>query len=118
MLGNLASASFCALILPFALLMSFIAMEYFGLTANLMSLGGLAIAIGMLVDSAVVMVEHSHSRAWKSKHKREYKLTIIKHATIEMAPSHCNRGFNYYNCIYATSNTRGARGETICTSSP
>jgi len=58
MLGNLASALSVALILPFALLMSFIAMQYFGLTANLMSLGGLAIAIGILVDSAVVVVEH------------------------------------------------------------
>jgi len=87
MLGNLASAFSVALILPFALLMSFIAMEYFGLTANLMSLGGLAIAIGMLVDSAVVMVEHITAELGNPKHKREYKLTIIKHATIEMAPS-------------------------------
>jgi cobalt-zinc-cadmium resistance protein CzcA len=87
MLGNLASAFSVALILPFALLMSFIAMQYFGLTANLMSLGGLAIAIGMLVDSAVVMVEHITAELGNPKHQRERKLVIIKNAAVEMAPS-------------------------------
>ena len=87
MLGNLASALSVALILPFALLMSFIAMQYFGLTANLMSLGGLAIAIGILVDSAVVVVEHITAELGNPKHKRQSKLHIIYEATIDMAPS-------------------------------
>jgi cobalt-zinc-cadmium resistance protein CzcA len=87
MLGNLASALSVALILPFALLMSFIAMQYFGLTANLMSLGGLAIAIGILVDSAVVVVEHITAELGNPKHKRQNKLQIIYTATVEMAPS-------------------------------
>lgn len=87
MLGNLASALSVALILPFALLMSFIAMQYFGLTANLMSLGGLAIAIGILVDSAVVVVEHITAELGNPKHTRQNKLHIIYEATIEMAPS-------------------------------
>ena len=87
MLGNLASAFSVALILPFALLMSFIAMQYFGLTANLMSLGGLAIAIGMLVDSAVVMVEHITAELGNAKRQHEHKLHIIRNASIEMAAS-------------------------------
>ncbi|HIP17733.1 MAG TPA: efflux RND transporter permease subunit [Sulfurovum sp.] len=87
MLGNFASALSVALILPFALLMSFIAMQYFGLTANLMSLGGLAIAIGILVDSAVVVVEHITAELGNPKHKRQNKLHIIYTATVEMAPS-------------------------------
>ncbi len=87
MLGNLASALSVALILPFALLMSFIAMQYFELTANLMSLGGLAIAIGILVDSAVVMVEHITAELGNPKHERQHKLHIIYEAAIEMAPS-------------------------------
>ncbi|MFK5976323.1 MAG: CusA/CzcA family heavy metal efflux RND transporter [Sulfurovum sp.] len=87
MLGNIASAVSVALILPFALLMSFIAMEYFGLTANLMSLGGLAIAIGILVDSAVVVVEHITSQLGNPKQQRKNKVTIIYEATVEMAPS-------------------------------
>ena len=87
MLGNIASALSVALILPFALLMSFIAMQYFGLTANLMSLGGLAIAIGILVDSAVVVVEHITAELGNPRHKRQSKLHIIYEATIDMAPS-------------------------------
>ena len=87
MLGNFASALSVALILPFALLMSFIAMQYFGLTANLMSLGGLAIAIGILVDSAVVVVEHITAELGNPRHKRQSKLHIIYEATIDMAPS-------------------------------
>ena len=87
MLGNVASAFSVALILPFALLMSFMAMDYFGLSANLMSLGGLAIAVGILVDSAVVMVEHITSELGNDKHKNESKIHIIYTAAVEMAPS-------------------------------
>ncbi len=58
LLGNLRAAVTVALILPLAALATFILMRWFGLTANLMSLGGLAIAIGMLVDAAVVVVEN------------------------------------------------------------
>ena len=47
-----------ALILPLSALATFMLMRQFGLSANLMSLGGLAIAIGMLVDAAVVVVEN------------------------------------------------------------
>lgn len=86
-LGNFASAISVALILPFALLMSFIAMDYFGLSANLMSLGGLAIAVGILVDSAVVMVEHITAELGNPKRKNENKVHIIYNAALEMAPS-------------------------------
>ncbi|KAB2311623.1 efflux RND transporter permease subunit [Betaproteobacteria bacterium SCN2] len=57
-LGNLRAAVTVALILPLAALVTFILMRVAGMSANLMSLGGLAIAIGMLVDAAVVMVEN------------------------------------------------------------
>ncbi len=87
LLGNVASAFSVALILPFALLMSFIAMEYFGLSANLMSLGGLAIAVGILVDSAVVMVEHITAELGDKRNQKHKKISIIYNAAIEMAPS-------------------------------
>lgn len=86
-LGNVASAFSVAIILPFALLMSFIAMEYFGLSANLMSLGGLAIAIGMLVDSAVVMVEHIVAELGEKEAQTRSKMQTILHASKEVAPS-------------------------------
>lgn len=57
-LGNVRAAVTVALVLPLAALVTFILMRLFGLSANLMSLGGLAIAIGMLVDAAVVVVEN------------------------------------------------------------
>lgn len=57
-LGNIRAALTVALVLPLAALITFILMRIFGMSANLMSLGGLAIAIGMLVDAAVVVVEN------------------------------------------------------------
>ena len=57
-LGNFRSSLIVALSLPFALLFTFLLMLYFGISANLMSLGGLAIAIGMMVDAGVVMIEN------------------------------------------------------------
>ncbi|MBT2187885.1 efflux RND transporter permease subunit [Sphingobium nicotianae] len=57
-LGDWRAAGIVALILPMAALVTFLIMRAVGLTANLMSLGGLAIAIGMLVDAAVVVVEN------------------------------------------------------------
>jgi cobalt-zinc-cadmium resistance protein CzcA len=61
-LGNLRAALVVALMLPLSALATFILMRMAGLSANLMSLGGLAIAIGMLVDAAVVVVENVESQ--------------------------------------------------------
>ncbi|TXJ09015.1 MAG: efflux RND transporter permease subunit [Alicycliphilus sp.] len=61
-LGNLRAALVVALILPLSALATFVLMRQWGLSANLMSLGGLAIAIGMLVDAAVVVVENIEAR--------------------------------------------------------
>jgi cobalt-zinc-cadmium resistance protein CzcA len=58
LLGNVRSALIVTLVLPLAALAAFIMMNWVGLSANLMSLGGLAIGIGMMVDGAVVMVEN------------------------------------------------------------
>ena len=61
-LGNIRAALIVAVTLPMAALITFILMRSFGLTANLMSLGGLAVAIGMLVDGAVVVIENAVER--------------------------------------------------------
>lgn len=58
-LGNLRGALVVAATLPMAALITFVMMRLFGMSANLMSLGGLAIAIGLIVDAAVVVVENT-----------------------------------------------------------
>src|SRR5581483_1977308 len=58
-LGEIRSAIVVIVTLPLAMLIAFVLMRQFGLSANLMSLAGLAIGIGMMVDGAVVMVENA-----------------------------------------------------------
>ncbi|TCJ15821.1 efflux RND transporter permease subunit [Parasulfuritortus cantonensis] len=77
-LGNARAALTVALSLPLAALATFLLMQRFGLSANLMSLGGLAIAIGMLVDGAVVVVENivthlAHDTSGQSKLHRVFR---------------------------------------------
>ncbi|QKI90109.1 efflux RND transporter permease subunit [Thiomicrorhabdus xiamenensis] len=86
-LGNVRAALTVALILPLAALTTFILMRWFGLSANLMSLGGLAIAIGMLVDAAVVVVENIVSHQEKALHQgqRLPKMHIIFRALKEVS---------------------------------
>jgi cobalt-zinc-cadmium resistance protein CzcA len=85
-LGNLRAALVVALALPLAALFTFILMNYMGLSANLMSLGGLAIAIGMLVDAAVVVVENLITHlAHAEKAQRLPRLHVIYRATREVA---------------------------------
>ena len=62
MLGGLRASVVVLAAIPFSLAFAFLLMRYFDLSANLMSLGGLAIALGLLVDGAVVMVENIDSR--------------------------------------------------------
>ncbi|MCJ8346896.1 CusA/CzcA family heavy metal efflux RND transporter [bacterium] len=58
MLGSLSSSLIVALSIPFSILFAFCGMYYFSISANLMSFGGLAIAIGMMVDGTIVIVEN------------------------------------------------------------
>jgi cobalt-zinc-cadmium resistance protein CzcA len=85
-LGDLRAALTVALALPLAALVTFILMHAFGMSANLMSLGGLAIAIGMLVDGAVVVVENVITQlADHQKAERLPRLHLIYRATREVA---------------------------------
>lgn len=84
MLGNLRSALTVALILPLSVLFTFILMRIFGVSANLMSLGGLAIAIGILVDAAVVVVENIHTQLHHAP-KGVSKLHLIYRAVLEVS---------------------------------
>ncbi len=85
-LGDLRAALTVAMILPLAALATFILMNNFGLSANLMSLGGLAIAIGMLVDAAVVVVENIVTTlAQHGERAKLPRLHLIYRATKEVA---------------------------------
>ena len=90
-LGNIRAALTVALVLPLSALFTFMLMRYFGMSANLMSLGGLTIAIGMLVDAAVVVVENIESKLAehaKQPHlagtlsKRELVLHAVKEVSV------------------------------------
>ncbi len=72
-LFHLRSAFVAIVSLPLGILMAFIVMYYQGVNANIMSLGGIAIAVGAMVDAAVVMIEnaHKHIEAWNHLHPGE-----------------------------------------------
>jgi Cu(I)/Ag(I) efflux system membrane protein CusA/SilA len=80
--------------LPIGVLMAFIVMRYQGVNANIMSLGGIAIAIGAMVDAAVVMIEnaHKHIEAWRHTHpdmqlKGEEHWRVIGEAAAQVGPA-------------------------------
>lgn len=87
-LGNLRAAVVVAIVLPLSALFTFILMRVMDMSANLMSLGGLAIAIGMLVDAAVVVVENliTHLADTKTA-SRLPRLHVIYRAASEVASS-------------------------------
>ncbi len=85
-LGNLRAALVVSLILPLSVLATFGIMRSFGMSANIMSLGGLAIAIGLLVDCAVVVVENvEHRLAHAKKPSMRERLQLTLEATREVA---------------------------------
>jgi len=85
-LGTLRAATTVALSLPLAACITFMIMHQFGMSANLMSLGGLAIAIGMLVDAAVVVVENIVAHlADEKKNSRLPRLHVIYRSVREVS---------------------------------
>jgi Cu(I)/Ag(I) efflux system membrane protein CusA/SilA len=79
--------------LPLGILVAFIIMQQQGINANIMSLGGIAIAIGAMVDAAIVMIEnaHKHLEKWQTTHgerpKGEAHWQVISQAAIEVGPT-------------------------------
>ena len=85
-LGNLRTAIIVVFALPFSAFVAIILMRTCGISANLMSLGGIAIAMGMLVDGAIVMVEniYRHLSTWQNDELKS-RTDIILEAAIEVA---------------------------------
>ena len=92
-LFHLRSALVALVSLPLGVLMAFIVMRYQGVNANIMSLGGIAIAIGAMVDAAIVMIEnlHKHLERWRAEHGREPGPTqhwqLVAEASIQVGPA-------------------------------
>jgi cobalt-zinc-cadmium resistance protein CzcA len=84
-LGDTRSALIVASTLTVTPLVTFFVMDRFDLTANLMSLGGLAIAIGMMVDASVVVVENIHRHLSDPRHQGIPRMALILNAAREVA---------------------------------
>ena len=84
-LGDVRSSLIVVATLVLTPLLTFIAMNQFGISANLMSLGGLAIAIGLMVDGSVVVVENAYLQLGRVANKGESQLRVILHAVVEVA---------------------------------
>ncbi|MDP2390320.1 MAG: efflux RND transporter permease subunit, partial [Acidobacteriota bacterium] len=76
-LFHLRSALVVMIVLPLSVLLSFIAMRYLGLSLNIMSLGGIAIAIGELADAAIVLIENAHVRLAAAPKESDRKQVIV-----------------------------------------
>lgn len=82
-MGGIRPSLVVALAIPFSVLFACIAMYYFGISANLMSLGGLAIAIGMMVDGTIVIVENV-DRILHSGDTKESRISTVRRACVEV----------------------------------
>jgi copper/silver efflux system protein len=88
------SAFVAVIALPLGILVSFLIMRIQGINANIMSLGGIAIAIGAMVDAAIVMIEnaHKHLEYWQESHPRETisdqaRWQVLTQAAVQVGPS-------------------------------
>ena len=93
-LWHLRSSLVAIISLPIGVLIAFIVMQRQGINANLMSLGGIAIAIGAMVDAAVVMIENAHKKleAWQHAHpgrtlEGEEHWQLMTEAAVEVGPA-------------------------------
>lgn len=85
-LFHMRSALVAIISLPIGILIAFIVMHQNGINANIMSLGGIAIAIGAMVDAAIVMIENVHKHIEKEPLTDENRWRIIREATSEVGP--------------------------------
>jgi Cu(I)/Ag(I) efflux system membrane protein CusA/SilA len=88
-LFHVRSALVAILMLPVGILISFIAMRSLGMSSNLMSLGGIAIAIGAMIDAAIVMIEnaHKHLERLPEKHSSRDRVDAMLIACKEVGPA-------------------------------
>jgi len=93
-LFHLRSALVCVVMLPLGILVAFVVMKSQGINANIMSLGGIAIAIGAMVDAAIVMIENAHKKLETFRHAHDgheppgkERSALIAEAAAEVGPA-------------------------------
>ena len=86
-LGHLRSALVMVVSLPLGVVAAFSIMRLQGINANIMSLGGIAIAIGAMVDAAIVMVENLHKHAEERPLTAENRWQVVEQAALEVGPA-------------------------------
>ncbi|MEG0007416.1 MAG: efflux RND transporter permease subunit [Aeromonas sp.] len=86
-LFHLRSSLVVVISLPIAILVAFIVMHLQGINANIMSLGGIAIAIGAMVDGAIVMIENVHKHMERTELNEKNRWQVIVEASIEVGPA-------------------------------
>ena len=86
-LAHVRSALVAILVLPLGLLVSILVLGALGVNANIMSIGGLALAIGVMVDSAVVMVENAHVHLRDPRNRERARIDVLLEAATEVGPS-------------------------------
>ncbi len=86
-LWHLRSSLVVILSLPIGILAAFGVMQWQGISANIMSLGGIAIAIGAMVDAAIVMIENLHKHIEREPLTKENRWEVVQRATVEVGPT-------------------------------
>jgi len=86
-LFHLRSSLVVVIFLPIGILTAFIVMHAQGINANIMSLGGIAVAIGAMVDAAIVMIENVHKHLERDKNAGEDRWALIARAASEVGPA-------------------------------
>src|SRR5947209_4451098 len=84
-LWHVRSALVAIITLPIAILLSFLPMHWLGLTSNIMSLGGIAIAIGAMVDAAIIMVENAHKSLERWNEERQSDDPVVRSHALSLS---------------------------------
>ncbi len=112
---HVRSALIPILTIPVGVVLAFIPMVQQGLTANIMSLGGIAVAIGAMVDASIILVENVHKRleGWEHAGRPGPRDAVILRAMQEVGPSRLLRAARDHGLVPADLHARGDRGAPV-----
>ncbi|MGY4481194.1 CzcA family heavy metal efflux pump [Bradyrhizobium sp. LM3.2] len=109
---HVRSALVAILMLPVGILMAFGAMKLLGLGSNIMSLGGIAIAIGAMVDAAIVMIENAHKHLERAEPGKS-RIDVLIAAAAEVGPGAVLQPADHHGVVHADLHARIAGGAAV-----